>query len=71
MGEFEMVLAGIGVPAVFLDTYGGRVHVEWGPDSAATPLCPLPFFIEVLRRRSFSIRGWMRVRLHTRAIMRR
>ena len=28
-----------------LDTFGGRIHVEWDPAAAVTPLGPLPFFI--------------------------
>ena len=31
---------------VALDTFGGRIHVEWDPAAAATPLGQLPFFIE-------------------------
>ena len=31
-----------------LDTFGGRIHVEWDPAAAVTPLGPLPFFIEFL-----------------------
>ena len=30
-------------------TFGGRVHVEWDPSAAATPLGQLPFFIEFLK----------------------
>jgi hypothetical protein len=32
-----------------VDTFGGRVHVEWDPESAVTPLGQLPFFIEFLK----------------------
>lgn len=32
-----------------VDTYGGRVHVEWDPQSSVTPLGQLPFFIEYLK----------------------
>jgi hypothetical protein len=35
--------------AVALDTFGGRIHVEWDPSAAVTPLGPLPFFIEFLK----------------------
>jgi len=37
------------VPAegpVAVDTFGGRVHVQWNPDAALTPLGQLPFFID-------------------------
>jgi|SRR6185437_4658162 len=32
-----------------IDTYAGRLHVEWDPQSAVTPLGQLPFFIEFLK----------------------
>ena len=32
-----------------VDTFGGRVHVEWDPQAPVTPLGQLPFFIEYLR----------------------
>ena len=35
--------------SVTLDTFGGRVHVEWDPAAAVTPLGQLPFFIEFLK----------------------
>lgn len=35
--------------AVALDTFGGRVHVEWDPAAAVTPLGQLPFFIDFLK----------------------
>ena len=28
-----------------VDTYAGKVHVEWDPNAAVTPLGKLPFFI--------------------------
>ena len=31
-----------------IDTYAGRLHVEWDPQAAVTPLGQLPFFIEFL-----------------------
>jgi hypothetical protein len=40
------------VPAegpVAVDTFGGRVHVEWDPSAAVTPLGQLAFFIEFLK----------------------
>jgi len=40
------------VPAegpVVLDTFGGRVHVEWDPTAAVTPLGQLAFFAEYLK----------------------
>ena len=35
--------------AIALDTFGGRIHVEWDPAAAVAPLGPLPFFIEFLK----------------------
>ena len=32
-----------------VDTFGGRVHVEWDPNAAVTALGQLPFFIEFLK----------------------
>jgi hypothetical protein len=34
---------------VAVDTFAGRVHIEWDPDAAVTPLGQLPFFIEFLK----------------------
>ncbi|UHD16689.1 transposase [Thiocapsa bogorovii] len=34
---------------VAVDTFGGRVHVEWDAQAAVTPLGQLPFFTEFLR----------------------
>ena len=34
---------------LLVDTFGGRVHIEWDPQSAVTPLGQLPFFIEYLK----------------------
>ena len=33
---------------IALDTFGGRIHVEWDPSAAVTPLGQLPFFIDFL-----------------------
>ncbi len=33
---------------IAVDTFGGRIHVDWNPDAAVTPLGQLPFFIEFL-----------------------
>ena len=34
---------------VAVDTFGGRVHVEWDPQAAVTPFGQLPFFTEFLQ----------------------
>jgi len=36
-------------PGLAVETFGGRVHVEWDPQAAVTPLGQLPFFIEFLK----------------------
>ena len=49
MGEPNLPLAGGENESVAVDTFGGRVHVEWDPAGAATPLGQLAFFIEFLK----------------------
>ena len=34
---------------LLVDTYGGKIHVEWDPQGAVTPMGQLPFFIEFLK----------------------
>ena len=34
---------------ISVDTFGGRVHVEWDPAAAVTPLGQLAFFVEFLK----------------------
>ena len=34
---------------VEVETYAGKVHIEWDPDAAVTPLGQLPFFIQFLK----------------------
>ena len=44
------------VPAsepIAVETFGGRIHVEWNPQAAVTPLGQLPFFIVCPARNSF------------------
>ena len=36
-------------PSIALDTFGGRIPVEWDPAAAVTPLGQLPCFIEFLK----------------------
>src|SRR3954463_14952943 len=36
-------------PSVVLDTFAGRVHVEWQPAAPVTALGQLPFFVEFLK----------------------
>jgi hypothetical protein len=42
---------------IALDTFGGRIHVEWDPAAAVTPLGQLPFFIEFLKVSSLFCQG--------------
>jgi hypothetical protein len=35
--------------AVEVETYGGKLHVEWDHDAAVTPIGQLPFFIQFLK----------------------
>jgi len=37
------------IASIPVDTFGGRVHVEWDPQAEVTPLGQLPFFIEFLK----------------------
>lgn len=39
----------IGGRPVAVDTYAGRVHVEWDPDAAMTPMGQMAFFIAFLK----------------------
>ncbi len=32
-----------------VDTYDGKIHIEWSPDAAVTPMGQLPFFIQFLK----------------------
>ena len=49
MGEAKRKLLVGQKGAIALDTFGGRIHVEWDPAAAVTPLGQLPFFIEFLK----------------------
>jgi hypothetical protein len=35
--------------ALAVDTFDGKVHVEWDPTAAVTPIGQLPFFIQYLK----------------------
>src|SRR4051794_4893649 len=49
MGEAKRKALTAQKQSVALDTFGGRIHVEWDPQAAVTPLGQLPFFIEFLK----------------------
>lgn len=48
MGEQDIQAVGRS-PRVAVDTFAGRIYVEWDPDAAVTPMGQLPFFIEFLK----------------------
>ena len=49
MGECDTHTAMPIAGPVAVDTFGGRVHVEWDPQAAVTPLGQVPFFTEFLQ----------------------
>ena len=49
MGEAKRKGLAVRGESIALDTFGGRIHVEWDPAAAVTPLGQLPFFIEFLK----------------------
>lgn len=53
MGEAKRKAALVQKDLIAIDTFGGRVHVEWDPNGAVTPLGQLPFFIEFLKVSGF------------------
>lgn len=48
-GEVENGGRGEASRTLFVDTYGGRMHIEWDPDASVTPLGQLPFFVQFLK----------------------
>ena len=48
MGGAKRKVLVVQCESIALDTFGGRIHVEWDP-AAVTPLGQLPFFIEFLK----------------------
>ena len=49
MGETREIIEQISERSITLDTFGGKIHVEWDPQGAVSPLGQLPFFIEFLK----------------------
>lgn len=49
MGDQNTLPPAVVSPRVDVDTYAGKVHVEWDPQAAVTPLGQLPFFISFLK----------------------
>ena len=48
-GEEQAANVGLNSEQVEVDTYDGKVFVEWDADAAVTPLAQLPFFIQFLK----------------------
>lgn len=49
MGEQKSMTVTPSPTRIGVDTYAGKIHVEWDPNAAVTPLGQLPFFIEFLK----------------------
>lgn len=49
MGEAKRKALARQNQSIALDTFGGRIHMEWDPAAAVTPLGQLPFFIDFLK----------------------
>jgi len=49
MGEDKIDTNSVQARGVSVDTFGGRIHVEWDPEAAVTPLGQLSFFINFLK----------------------
>ena len=49
MGDTDSTIPVLSQSRVPVDTFAGRIHVEWDPSAAVTPLGQLPFFIEFLK----------------------
>jgi hypothetical protein len=56
-GEQPLVEPAVAGP-IPVDTYAGRIDVEWDPDAAVTPLGQMPFFIEFLKQADL-FDGWV------------
>jgi len=48
-GELELTKKNILAQAVEVETYAGKVRVEWGQTASITPMGQLPFFIQFLK----------------------
>jgi hypothetical protein len=49
MGEVKRQALAVWKESMALDTFGGRIHVEWGPAAVVPPFGQRPFFIECLK----------------------
>jgi len=48
-GELELAKKNVLAQAVEVETYAGKVHVEWDQTASVTPMGQLPFFIQFLK----------------------
>ena len=48
-GDTDFATNSVDLSPIEVDTYGGKIHVEWDPDAAVTPIGQLPFFIQFLK----------------------
>lgn len=48
-GEKSRQVASTYPSPITVDTYEGKLHIEWSPDAAVTPIGQLPFFIQFLK----------------------
>ena len=48
-GERDLASNSVEFTPICAETFGGKIHVEWNPDAAVTPLGQLPFFIQFLK----------------------
>ena len=49
MGERDLTEKKPLSTAIEVETFAGKIHVEWDPTAAVTPIGQLPFFIELLK----------------------
>jgi len=48
-GEVDLFKKTEIMQAIEVDTFDGKLHVEWDPNAAVTPFGQLPFFIQFLK----------------------
>jgi hypothetical protein len=48
-GESQMQAHETRSEPIGIDTFGGRVHIQWDPQAPATPFGQLGFFIQFLK----------------------
>lgn len=49
MGEGEPPFCRSKISQIATDTFDGKIHVEWDPSAAVTPIGQLPFFVQYLK----------------------